>query len=135
MNDFIEHEREPRRFPISSGYGVTAKRTFETLASSHVRFPSSVAAMRTGTLGGRTPPPKQSAMKPGLDRVGPELRDARAGRLASIPSRSRINPLCEAGTEPGWVPAQGAASSPDIGIGSRLLLSILKIQLAHRPSL
>jgi hypothetical protein len=35
MNDFIEHKREPRRFPVSGGYGVAANCTLETLASSH----------------------------------------------------------------------------------------------------
>jgi hypothetical protein len=44
MNDFIEHERKPRCFPVAGGYGVTAKHTLETLTPSHVRFRD---AMRT----------------------------------------------------------------------------------------
>jgi hypothetical protein len=42
MNDFIEHKREPRRFPVAGDYGMAAKRALETLASIHVRFRNAV---------------------------------------------------------------------------------------------
>jgi len=42
MNNFIEHKRESRRFPVSGGYGMAAKRTLETFASIHMRFRNAV---------------------------------------------------------------------------------------------